>query len=81
MARYKGTQASHLYEKSVHTLCTIHLLITTVTAWQSERMVRTQVTVIIMTLLTLLRYVHTFRNDGHIMTDIKQVLTPDRVNI
>ena len=24
MARYKGTQASHLYEKSMHTLCTIH---------------------------------------------------------
>ena len=23
MARYKGTQASHLYEKSMHTLCTI----------------------------------------------------------
>ena len=24
MARYKGTQASHLYEKSMHTLCTIN---------------------------------------------------------
>ena len=23
MARYKGTQASHLYEKSMHTLCSI----------------------------------------------------------
>ena len=23
MARYKGTQASHLYEESMHTLCTI----------------------------------------------------------
>ena len=23
MARYKDTQASHLYEKSMHTLCTI----------------------------------------------------------
>ena len=23
MARYKGTQASHLYKKSMHTLCTI----------------------------------------------------------
>ena len=23
MARYKGIQASHLYEKSMHTLCTI----------------------------------------------------------
>ena len=23
MVRYKGTQASHLYEKSMHTLCTI----------------------------------------------------------
>ena len=23
MARYKGTQASHLYDKSMHTLCTI----------------------------------------------------------
>ena len=23
MASYKGTQASHLYEKSMHTLCTI----------------------------------------------------------
>ena len=23
MARYKGTQASHLYQKSMHTLCTI----------------------------------------------------------
>ena len=23
MARYKGTQANHLYEKSMHTLCTI----------------------------------------------------------
>ena len=26
MARYKGTQASHLYEKSMHTLC-IHAFI------------------------------------------------------
>ena len=24
MARYKGTQASHLYEKLMHTLCTIN---------------------------------------------------------
>ena len=24
MARYKGTQASHLYEKSMYTLCTIN---------------------------------------------------------
>ena len=27
MARYKGTQASHLYEKWMHTLCTIQLSI------------------------------------------------------
>ena len=24
MARYKGTQASHLYEKSMHTLCSLN---------------------------------------------------------
>ena len=26
MVRYKGTQASHLYEKSMHTLCTIRYM-------------------------------------------------------